>query len=57
MYQRLAAFLLVVLIMIHSIRSAAIESTTSSNDDSNDLFVRNAQGGIDLACTTKCAEW
>lgn len=58
MYQRLIAFLLVVLIMVHYIQAAAVDpTTTASDDDFNDLLVRNAKGGIDLGCTTSCTKW
>ena len=50
-------FLLLALIMVHTLHTAAVEPPTAEDDSVNDLLVRNAKGGIDLACTAKCFEW
>jgi len=57
MFQRFLILLFIVIIMVHTIHSAAVEVTEEPDDSSNDYLARNAKGGVDLACTAKCFKW
>ena len=54
MFQRFLILLFIVIIMVHTIHSAAVEVTEEPDDSSNDYLARDAKGGVDLACTAKC---